>query len=74
MSCVARNINGMTQVVYSIFFTTDVTAATIVNVAYRVLFMEEKKDIQIGDQQYTLLNYTGIFSTLNDTYTVYDGE
>ena len=73
LAYVGRNNGGNTQVVYSIFFMTDVEDATIISVALRVLAME-KDDIQIGDQQYPLVGNTGIFKALNETQTDNDGE
>ena len=74
LAYVGRNNGGNTQVVYSILFMTDIGDATIISVALRVLAMEKKDDIQIGDQQYSLVGNTGIFNALNETQTDSDGE
>ena len=74
LAYVGRNNGGNTQVVYSIYFMTDVEDTTIISVALRVLALEKKDDIQIGDQQYPLVGKTGIFNALNETQTDSDGE
>ena len=74
LAYVGRDNGGNTQVVYSIYFLMDVEDATIISVALRVLALEKKDDIQIGDQQYSLVGNTGIFNALNETQTDSDGE
>ena len=74
LAYVGRDNGGNTQVVYSIYFMTDVENGTIISVALRVLSMEKKDDIQIGGQQYPLAGKTGIFNALNETQTDSDGE
>ncbi|KAK7093001.1 hypothetical protein V1264_008666 [Littorina saxatilis] len=67
-----RDADSKTKVVYPLFFTTDVTDATTVGVAERVLSLERKGQLEIGSQFYTFVGLTGVFSTLADTHTTND--
>ena len=62
------------MVAYAILFTVEVTLEILNKVAATVLRMEEVGKILIGDRNFTITEYTGIFKTNAATWTKTDGK